>query len=98
MPGPASTNSPSFTRALACAVLLLIGGGSAMAQPKPKEIKWTHAFDLACRRFGELDFTKATQKFGVEAFKDYNDGLGLYISQIGFLAAAGGFQDLKLPL
>lgn len=87
-----------MTRGLACAIMLFAGGESVVAQPKPKEIKWTHAFDLACRRFGELDFTKTTQKFGVEAFKDYNDGLGLYISQLGSLAAAGGFQDLKLPL
>ena len=98
MPRRASTNSLAIIRGLAGAVMLLTCAGSAIAQPKPKEIKWTHAFDLASRRFGELDFTKTTQKFGVEAFKDYNDGLGLYISQIGSLAAAGGFQDLKLPL
>ncbi len=71
---------------------------SVYGQQKPKELQWTHAFDLASRRFGELDFSKETQKFGVEAFKDSNNGLGLYISQVGSLAATTGFQDLKLPL
>src|SRR6202023_4228010 len=44
------------------------------------------------------DFTKETQRFGVEAFRDSNNSLGVYLSQVGSLAAARGFQDLKLPL
>src|SRR5262245_110489 len=70
----------------------------APGQQKPKELTWTHAFDLACRRLGEASFSKDTQKLGVEAFKDANNGLGLYLSQAGSLAAARGFKDLKLPL
>ena len=80
------------------ALTLFTNVPGAQEQPKPKELQWTHAFDLACRRFGELDFTKDTQKFGVEAFKDNNNGLGLFISQVGSLAAGRGFQELKLPL
>jgi len=56
---------------------------------KPKEVMWTHAFDLKCRKFGETEFTKNTQKFGVEAFKDTNNSLGVYISQVGSLTAVG---------
>jgi hypothetical protein len=78
---------------------LLTNVPGAQEAPKPKELVWTHAFDLASRRFMELDFTKETQKFGVEAFKDNNNGKGLYISQTGSLAAAAdGFLELKLPL
>src|SRR5438270_13934301 len=84
-------------RVLTCGVIFLVSA-PADAQPKPKELLWSHAFDLACRRLGELDFTKETQRFGVEAFKDTNNDLGLFLSQVGSLAAGRGFQDLKLPL
>jgi hypothetical protein len=62
---------------------------------KPKELLWTHAFDLSCRKLGEAEFTAKTEKFGVEAFKDANNDLGVFLSQAGSLAASAGFQDLK---
>lgn len=68
------------------------------AQQKPKELLWTHAFDLACRKLGEAEFTDKTQKFGVEAFKDTNNDLGMYISQVGALQACTGFEALKPPV
>ncbi len=67
---------------------------NAFAQ-KPKEPLWTHAFDLSCRKFGEAEFTDKTKKFGVEVFKDTNTGSGLYVSQVGSFAGAGGFADIK---
>src|SRR5213594_3627777 len=66
---------------------------SASAQ-QPKQPKWTHAFDLAVRKFGEAEFTAQTQKFGVEVFKDINTGYGVYISQVGSLCAAPGFENI----
>ncbi|MBX9678422.1 MAG: hypothetical protein K2X38_06635 [Gemmataceae bacterium] len=75
----------------------LVAPASAQA-PRPKDLQWTHAFDLACRKLGENDFTEKTQKFGVEAFRDANNSLGLYLSQTGSLAAAPNFADLKIPL
>lgn len=71
--------------------LVLLPLPAALAQ-KPKEIVWTHAFDLACRKLGENEFNKDTQRFGVEAFKDTNTGLGIYLSQEGSMAVAGGFE------
>jgi hypothetical protein len=79
-------------------LLLTLLSDRAPAQQKPKELQWTHAFDLACRKYGEDKFTKDTQKFGVEAFKDNNNGLGLYVCQTGSLAVAHGFATLKAPL
>ena len=71
----------------------------ARAQQKPKELQWTHAFDLACRKLGEDKFTKDTKKFGVEALRDNNNDLGLYVSQNGSLAVvAQGFAGLAAPL
>lgn len=68
------------------------------AQQKPKDLQWTHAFDLSCRPYGKAEFDKDTPKFGVEAFRDMNNNLGLYISQAGSIGIGGGFKDLKLPL
>lgn len=65
---------------------------------EPKELLWTHAFDLKYRKFGEADFTE--KKFGVEAFKDLNNDLGFYISQTGSLAAVNSpsFARLTKPI
>ena len=82
---------------LALTAALSLDLGSAQAQ-KPKELQWTHAFDLAARKVNEPEFTKDTQKFGVEAFRDNNNGLGVYLSQTGSLAGGDGFAALILPL
>jgi hypothetical protein len=76
---------------------LLWSAADVAAQQKPKDLQWTHAFDLSCRPYGKVEFDKNTPKFGVEAFRDNNNGLGLYISQVGSIALGGGFQNLKLP-
>jgi hypothetical protein len=83
---------------LALGIWFALLGEPAGAQQKPKELQWTHAFDLAVRRYGEEKFTDKTQKFGVEAFKDNNNGLGLYISQTGSIAVAQGFDTLTGPI
>jgi len=73
--------------------LTLSAVSPALAQ-KPKDPLWTHAFDVQCRKFGEPDFSEKTQKFAFEVFKDSNTGYGVYISQVGSLAAAAGFADI----
>src|ERR1043165_1092941 len=70
-------------------------------QPKElKELKWSHAFDLACRKKDEKDITKDTQRFGVEAFRDNNTagGIGLFISEAGSIALAPHFQNIQVPV
>src|SRR5438309_1552776 len=91
----------SATLAVPTLISLIAGVacGPVQAQPKPKELQWTHAFDLACRKLGEDKFDKNTQKFGVEALKDNNNDLGLYVSQTGCMAVvAQGFAGLAAPL
>lgn len=87
-----------LTRIWLLTLTFLIATLPAAAQQKPKDLLWTHAFDLSCRKFGEAEFTKTTQKFGVEAFKDTNNGLGVYLSQAGSLALAPGFDSLNGPI
>jgi hypothetical protein len=86
------------TALMAATVFAAMAAPPLAAQPKPKDLQWTHAFDLSCRPYGKSEFAKDTPKFGVEAFRDNNSGLGLYIAQAGSIALGGGFQDLKIPL
>jgi hypothetical protein len=94
--------APLSVTCLVPAVLGLLAAclcAPVQAQQKPKELQWTHAFDLACRKLGQDKFTKDTQKFGVEALRDNNNELGLYVSQTGSLAVvAQGFAGLAAPL
>src|SRR5206468_1729430 len=71
-------------------VLTLFAGlpqGAAWPQ-RPKEIAWTHAFDLAARRFGEKEFSKDTQVNALEIFKDVNTDNWVFITEKGLVAAA----------
>jgi hypothetical protein len=84
---------------LITAGLVLTVSISAAQGQKPKEPKWTHAFDLMVRKYKEAEFDdKKTQKFGVEVFKDFNTGYGIYISQKGSFGAAPGFAEINGPI
>jgi hypothetical protein len=58
------------------------------AQQGDKGPKWLHAMDLRARKGGEKDFGPDTKKFGVEVFKDENNGNLIYISETGSIAVA----------
>ncbi len=58
----------------------------------PEAPKWAYAFDLSCRKFGELEFTKDTKKYGVEVFLDPNNGNGVYINLTGEIAIVPNFS------
>jgi hypothetical protein len=62
----------------------------AYAQDKPKGPKFSHGLTLACRKSTEEDFTKDTTKFGIEVFRDENNGNLIYISQTGSIAVVPG--------
>jgi hypothetical protein len=86
--------------AVTCSLLAILLAGDvpwALAQ-KPKELQWSHAFDLKCRKLGMSEFDKDSPKFGVEVFKDNNTGLGLYISQVGSIGVAPGFANSPAPV
>jgi hypothetical protein len=67
-------------------------GDKAPAPVLPKGAAWLkdpvfwHALDLRARRHNEADFTKATRKYGVEAYADGKSKDGLYISEAGSIA------------
>jgi hypothetical protein len=68
--------------------------------PRPKEPKapeWLHGLDLKCRKGGQRDFDGQTKSYGVEVFRDENNGNLIYISETGSLAIVPGKQKLPAP-
>ena len=56
---------------------------------RPSTIKaptWRHGMELRVRKAGEPDFNKETKKFGIEVFRDENNGNLIYISETGSIA------------
>lgn len=54
-----------------------------------KAPKWMHGLDLRVRKGGVKDFTDdpaKTPKYGVEVFRDENNGNLVYISETGSIA------------
>lgn len=77
--------------------LLLYAGPAASAQA-PKPPQWTHAFDLKCRTSKEATFSDKTKAWGMEVFRDDNNGDGVYILENGQLAVARGFAGVAAPV
>src|SRR5438128_2084786 len=91
--------------ALALALVCAAAGGPAGAQ-QTKKLPWSHAFDLACRKFGEAEFTDKTQKggvkewkdaakFGIEVYRDPNTGNLVYICETGSIAVIPEGTEVK---
>jgi hypothetical protein len=72
------------TGAVALVPASLSGAPETGTKVKAPESK--RAMDLGCRKAGEADFTKATQRFGVEVYSDPNTGNTVYISETGALS------------
>lgn len=92
-----------LTNLFVSALVLILGLALVPAEgqgqeKKLKELQWSHAFDLACRKIGEADITKDTKRWGVEAFRDDNTGLGVYFSQTGSMAIGPNFAGLTAPI
>jgi hypothetical protein len=61
---------------------------------KPKNPTWKHAMDLKVRKAGDTDWDKA-KKFGIEVFRDENNGNLVYISETGHYAVVSGKLTTK---
>ncbi len=62
---------------------------NACAQQDAKGPKWVHGLDLKSRPAGELNWEKA-KKYGIEVFRDENNGNLVYITQDGHIAVVPG--------
>ena len=56
----------------------------------PKVPSWLHGMNLKSRKSAEGDFSDKTTKFGIEVFKDENNGNLIYISETGSIAVVPG--------
>jgi hypothetical protein len=81
-------------------ILLALGLASVVAAPmpaqppKPKQPEWSHAFDLKCRSSKQPKFDKDTKAFGVEVFRDENNGHGIYITETGVVAGVATLDKI----
>jgi hypothetical protein len=82
------------------AMLFALVPGAGGQEKKLKELQWSHAFDLACRKEGEKDITPKTKRWGVEVFRDKNtfEGIGHFISEVGSIGLAPNFAGLDVPI
>jgi hypothetical protein len=62
----------------------------ARAQDKSKDPQWLHGMNVRSRTSKEYDFTKDTRKFGIEVYRDENNGNLIYISETGSIAVVAG--------
>jgi hypothetical protein len=59
-------------------------------EEKAKAPAWTHGMELRVRKAGEPDFNKDTKKYGIEVFRDENNGNIIYITEAGDIAVVPG--------
>jgi len=55
-------------------------------QPEIKKPKWLHGMNLMSRKGDEDNFSDKTKKYGIEVFRDENNGNLVYISETGSIA------------
>ncbi len=60
------------------------------ADNKVKAPTWQHGFNVKSRKFSEFDFNKDTKKYGIEVYKDEENGNLVYISETGSIAVVPG--------
>jgi len=79
---------------LLCFLLGALVAGIPLVQAyqdtKPKAPDWKHGMELRVRKAGEPDFNKDTKKYGLEVFRDENNGNLIYISETGSIAVVPG--------
>jgi hypothetical protein len=87
-------------RTLFCLLAVGLAGwpSSVAVAQGPRTPQWTHALDLKARKSTEPAFTDKTRAFGVEVFRDDNNGNGVYIDELGALAVAANFKDVPAPV
>lgn len=75
----------------------VVPGEAADPKAKAKAPEWLHGLNLKCRRGGEKDFGPNTKEFGIEVFRDANNGNLIYICETGSLTVVPGIKDAKAP-
>jgi hypothetical protein len=64
--------------------------GLAQDTPKAKDPTCLHGMNLGARNSKEVKFSKDTKYYGVDVYKDENNGNLIYISETGSIAVVPG--------
>jgi hypothetical protein len=64
---------------------------------KSKAPDWLHGLDLKCRKGRQMNFDPNTKVYGIEVFRDNNNGNLIYICETGTLSVVPGGGNLKAP-
>jgi hypothetical protein len=75
----------------------IVAGEPPMPGAKTKAPDWLHGLDLKCRKGGQKDFDPNTKMYGIEVFRDNNNGNLIYICETGTLTVVPGGGSLKAP-
>jgi hypothetical protein len=78
-------------------IAVVAGKGLAPGE-QGKSPSWLYGLDLKCRKGGQRDFDAAAKAFGIEVFRDDNNGNLIYLCVNGNLAVADGGKGLKAPM
>jgi hypothetical protein len=79
---------------VAVAIAAFVGGAATVGlmprvyaqETDVKKPKWQYGLSLMVRTADEKNFGKDTQKYGIEVFKDENNGNIIYVSEAGSIA------------
>ena len=63
--------------------IAVVPGKPAPPDAKAKAPTWLHGMEFRVRKAGEAEFGTGTKKWGLEAFRDENNGNLVYISETG---------------
>jgi hypothetical protein len=67
------------------AIAVVPGKGQPTDAKSAKSPEWLHGLEFRVRKAGEEEFGKDTKKWGLEVFRDENNGNLVYISETGSL-------------
>ena len=62
----------------------------AADENKVKAPTWLYGLNLKSRKASEFDFNKDTKKYGIEVYKDEENGNLIYVSETGSIAVIPG--------
>jgi len=75
----------------------VVAGEAPTPGAKAKAPDWLHGLDLKVRKGGQKDFDPNTKVYGIEVFRDGNNGNLIYICETGTLTVVPGGNSLKAP-
>jgi hypothetical protein len=68
--------------------IAVVPGKPVPPDAKAKAPTWMHGLEFRVRKAGEAEFGAGTKKWGMEVFRDENNGNLVYISETGSIAVA----------